>query len=136
MSSLLFHLVNFPDFQSTSHRFVPNGGGREHRLYWVILSAAGWEITIQLLLGARENIRLLRETGKKVSLLVAKTLLPVPDSYVTTCDQYDRVVVAEENMTGRLRYVLYGARGRTGMTGVNGIAEMISPLQIVEEVLR
>jgi 2-oxoglutarate ferredoxin oxidoreductase subunit alpha len=85
---------------------------------------------------SREAVKLLRETGKKVSLLVAKTLLPTPGEYVVTCDKYDRVVVAEENLNGRLRSLLYGARGRKGLTGVNGIAKMVSPLQIVEEVLR
>jgi 2-oxoglutarate ferredoxin oxidoreductase subunit alpha len=85
---------------------------------------------------SREAVNLLRGSGKKVSLLVAKTLLPVPDTYLAACDRYDKVVVAEENLNGRLRYLLYGARGRTGVTGVNGIAKMISPLQIVEEVLK
>jgi len=85
---------------------------------------------------SREAVRLLRAKGKEVSLLVAKTLLPVPSEYVATCDEYQRVVVAEENLDGRLRHLLYGARGRTGMTGVNGIAKMITPLEIVEEVLK
>jgi 2-oxoglutarate ferredoxin oxidoreductase subunit alpha len=85
---------------------------------------------------SREAVKLLRGNGKKVSLLIVKTMLPVPETYVATCDEYDRVVVAEENLNGRLRHLLYGARGRKGLTGVNGIAKMISPLQIVEEVLR
>ena len=85
---------------------------------------------------AREALRRLRDKGEKVSLLVAKTLLPVPENYVETCDRYRRVVVAEENLTGQFRHLLYGARGREGVTGVNGIAKMISPTEIVEEVQR
>jgi 2-oxoglutarate ferredoxin oxidoreductase subunit alpha len=85
---------------------------------------------------SREAVKILRERGNRVSLLVAKTLLPIPDIYVETCDRYERVVVAEENLNGRLRFLLYGARGRKGLTGVNGIAKMISPREIVEEVLR
>ena len=85
---------------------------------------------------SREAVRLIRERGKSVSLLVAKTLLPVPDTYVEVCDKYERVVVAEENLNGRLRALLYGTRGREGLTGVNGISRMISPAEIVEEVLR
>jgi len=85
---------------------------------------------------SREAVGLLRNSGEKVSLLVAKTLLPTPYKYVEVCDRYGKVVVAEENLNGRLRTLLYGTRGRKGLTGVNGIAKMISPLEIVEEVLR
>jgi 2-oxoglutarate ferredoxin oxidoreductase subunit alpha len=85
---------------------------------------------------SREAVQLLRGQDHRVSLLVAKTLLPTPDIYVETCDRYDRVVVAEENLNGRLRMLMYGTRGRGGMTGVNGIAKMISPTEIVAEALR
>ena len=85
---------------------------------------------------SREAVELLRKQGKKVSHLVAKTLLPVPENYVEVCDRYERVIVAEENLNGRLRVLLYGARGRKGLTGVNSISKMISPAEIVEEVLR
>ncbi|MFC1639943.1 hypothetical protein ACFL3B_04175 [Gemmatimonadota bacterium] len=92
-----------------------------------------YDITSQ---ASRAALRLLRDSGKKVSLLVVKTLLPTPDAYVETCDRYKRVVVAEENLSGQLRRLLYGARDRDGVSGVNGIAKMISPVEIVQEVLR
>jgi len=71
-----------------------------------------------------------------VSLLVAKTLLPIPKVYVDIANRYSRVIVVEENLTGQLRHLLFGAAGRNGVTGVNGIAKMISPTEIIEEVLR
>ena len=85
---------------------------------------------------SREAVKHLRGQDKKVSLLVTKTLLPTPDTYVDVCDRYERVIVAEENLKGRLRTLLYGTRGRKGLSGVNGIAKMISPMEIVEEVQR
>jgi len=85
---------------------------------------------------SREAVVHLREKGKKVSLLVAKTLLPIPQIYVDIANRYPRVVVVEENLTGQLRHLLFGAAGRKGDSGVNGIAKMISPTEIVEEVMR
>jgi len=92
-----------------------------------------YDITAQ---ASRAALRLIREQGKKVSLLVAKTLLPIPGVYVETCSRYKRVVVAEENLSGQLRHLLYGTCGRKGLTGVNGVAKMLSPTEIVQEVLR
>ena len=92
-----------------------------------------YDVTAQ---AAREAVLNLRHQGRTVSCLAAKTLLPVPGLYVETCDRYPRVVVAEENLDGQLRCLLYGARGREGLTGVNDIAKMISPAEIVKEVLR
>jgi len=92
-----------------------------------------YDITAQ---AAREAIVKLRESGQKVSLLVTKTLLPIPKEYIEIANRYNRVVVAEENLTGQLRQMLFGFAGRKGVTGVNAIAKMISPNEIVEEVLR
>jgi 2-oxoglutarate ferredoxin oxidoreductase subunit alpha len=85
---------------------------------------------------SREALQQLRRQGKKVSMLVAKTLLPVPKEYIEIVSRYPRVVVVEENLKGQLRHILFGAAGRKGVTGVNGIAKMISPTEIIEEVLR
>jgi 2-oxoglutarate ferredoxin oxidoreductase subunit alpha len=92
-----------------------------------------FDVTAQ---AAREAIQLLRGEGKHVSLLIAKTLLPPPPTYLRLAARYRRVVIAEENLTGQLRTLLYGASGREGLSGVNGIGKMISPNEIVEEVLR
>jgi len=85
---------------------------------------------------SREAVAQLRAQGKKVSLLVAKTLLPIPQVYVDIANRYSKVVVVEENLTGQLRHLLFGVAGRKGVSGVNGIAKMISPTEIVEEVVR
>ncbi len=85
---------------------------------------------------SREAVASLRAKGEKVSLLVAKTLLPIPRVYVEIASRYKRVVIVEENLTGQLRQLLFGVAGRNGVSGVNGIAKMISPTEIIEEVLR
>ncbi len=92
-----------------------------------------YDITAQ---ASREAVQQLRKQGVKVSFLSAKTLMPVPSIYLSLADKYKRVVIAEENLTGQFRQLLYGVAGRKGVTGVNGIAKMICPTEIIEEVLK
>jgi len=92
-----------------------------------------WDVTS---LACRQAVADLRAQGRKVSLLVAKTLLPVPPQYLEILSRYPKVVVAEENLSGQLRQLLFGAAGRAGVTGVNAIGRMITPDEIVEAVLR
>ena len=49
-----------------------------------------------------------RGHGKAVSLLVMKTLNPVAPKYYEICRQYDGIVIAEENLEGDLRRILFG----------------------------
>ncbi|MBA4321931.1 MAG: hypothetical protein C0408_03865 [Odoribacter sp.] len=85
---------------------------------------------------SRQAVAELRSKGKPVSLLVAKTILPVPEVYVDIISKYKNIVIAEENLDGQFRQILFGKAGRKGVTGVNGIAEMISPEAIITEVLK
>jgi 2-oxoglutarate ferredoxin oxidoreductase subunit alpha len=83
---------------------------------------------------AREAVMTLRVQGERVSLLVAQTLLPIPDVYCEILDRYSRVVVAEENLQGQLVRLLYGRRLPPGVRRVGGIGRMVRPEQIVREV--
>lgn len=85
---------------------------------------------------AREAVTELRSKGRSVSLLIAKTILPVPEVYMDILSRYGKIVIAEENLDGQLRHLLFGRAGRKGVTGVNGIAKMISPEAIITEVLK
>lgn len=89
-----------------------------------------WGITTG---AARAAVQELRASGHATSLLVAKTLLPVPPVYFEILDRYPRVVVAEENIDGQFARILFGRRLPTGVTTVNDIGKMIRPEQIVEE---
>lgn len=85
---------------------------------------------------ARGAAETLRGMGRPVSLLTAKTLFPVPPEYLSAAASHSRVVVAEENQTGQYREILFGKHGREGVTGVNGIGRLLTPSEIVKEVLK
>ena len=84
---------------------------------------------------SREAVKLLRRQGKKVSLFIPKTLLPVPPAYFEIFSKYAKVVIAEENLTGQYRHILFGEAGNKNVIGVNGIAEMITPSRIIDSIL-
>ncbi|MBL6963177.1 MAG: hypothetical protein ISR55_05090 [Bacteroidetes bacterium] len=85
---------------------------------------------------SREAIKTLRENGEKVSLLIPKTLLPVPPIYIEIIEKYQKVVIAEENLGGQYRKILFGVYGNNKVKGVNGIAKLITPSEIMEEISR
>lgn len=85
---------------------------------------------------AREAAASLRERGNPVSLMIAKTIFPVPPEYTDIMNRYSRVVIAEENDAGQYREILFGKNGRKGVTGVNGLGRLISPTEIEAEVER
>jgi 2-oxoglutarate ferredoxin oxidoreductase subunit alpha len=83
---------------------------------------------------AREAVKSLRAQGEVISLLVARTLLPIPDVYYEILDRYSRIVVAEENLQGQLAQLLWGHRLPPRVCRVGGIGRMVRPEQIVREV--
>lgn len=85
---------------------------------------------------AREAVKILRSDGHRISHLIAKTLLPVPDTYFDILDRYTKVIIAEENLDGQFRHILFGKAGRKGVSGVNGIAKLITPEEIKKMVLK
>lgn len=90
-----------------------------------------WDVTA---LAAREAVSLLRGQGRRVSLLVPKTLIPLPPACLETIGRYRHVIVAEENLTGQLRELLFGSAGRDGLKGVNALGRLITPEEIAEAV--
>lgn len=85
---------------------------------------------------AREAAASLAKKGKPVSLMVAKTMFPVPPDYLRIMEGYSRVVIAEENQGGQYREILFGKNGRKGVSGVNVIGRLISPTEIEAEVAK
>lgn len=90
-----------------------------------------WDVTGQ---AARHAVEKLRAAGRRVSLLLPKTLIPFADELTRIVSRYQRVVVAEENLTGQLRRLLFGAAGRPGLCGVNLIGRLVSPQDIIAAV--
>lgn len=83
---------------------------------------------------AKEAVARLRAKGRKVSLLIAKTLFPVPPDYTAICSKYKNVIIPEENINGLYRKVLYGEAGKPGVVGINAVGRMITPDEIIETV--
>ncbi len=83
---------------------------------------------------ARDALAILRKKGQTVSLLVMKTLLPVPAEAKTIIDAYRHVIIAEENLTGLLAEMLFGIVGNRRLRNVNKIGNLITPTEIVKEV--
>ena len=82
----------------------------------------------------REAVQILREKGEKISLLIAKTLLPIPETYYDIIDRYKTVIFAEENLNGQLRQIMYGSRSPKHIIGVTSFGKMINPQEIIREV--
>lgn len=85
---------------------------------------------------AREAVLRMRESGKKASLLITKTLLPIPGHYMDILSAYEQIIIAEENHHGLYSRLLFGAAASENVHNVNTIGRMISPDEIIEEVER
>ena len=83
---------------------------------------------------ARDAVGLLRSRGKRVSLLILKTLLPVSTRVYDMISKYRHIVIAEENRSGLLREILFGVKCPGHVHPVTGIGRMISPSRIMEVV--
>ena len=85
---------------------------------------------------AWDAAEMLEGEGKLIDLLVPGTLFPVPPVYLEIASRYRRVIVAEENHDGQYRKILFGEAGRQGVSGVNAVGKMVSPLDILKEAVR
>ena len=82
---------------------------------------------------AKRAVKDMREKGKKISLLVVKTMLPVSNEIIDIIDSYEKVVFAEENLNGQLESIYYGQRKIESHRRVNKMGSMITPLEIEKE---
>lgn len=83
----------------------------------------------------KEAVSILRNDGKKISYLIAKTLLPTPQIYFDIFSKYENVVVAEENLTGQYRQILFGNKFASNIFSITDFGKMISPATIIKEVI-
>ncbi len=83
---------------------------------------------------ARHAVNQLREEGRHISLLIPKTLIPVPEVYLEIMESYDEVIVAEENINNQFSDLIYGLKKPVGHRFVGSLGKMITPQQIREEV--
>jgi len=73
---------------------------------------------------------------KNISLLICKTMLPVPEVYFQIIARHRQIIVAEENLNGQWAEILFGKMGIAKIKRINKIAEMITPTEIVQEVVQ
>jgi len=86
-------------------------------------------ITTQAAMDAVDEFR---KIGNKSSLLILKTLSPLPDIYFEICSRYDKIIIAEENLDGTLRKIMFGQAPGSRICGVNRIGHMIEPAEILD----
>ncbi len=83
----------------------------------------------------REATEAARRGGKRVSLLNAQTLFPVPAAELRTAAAgCSRIIVVEENLHGQYRGVIRHLFGDREVTGVNRIGSMITPAEILAAI--
>ena len=83
----------------------------------------------------RQALLRLRRQGHRMSLLVPKTLFPVPDRYLEIMGRYERVVIAEENLTGQYAGILFGRELPPAVRSLRSFGSLISPDDIMQEVI-
>ena len=83
---------------------------------------------------ARDTLLNLRFQGKKASLLVVKTLLPVPKKIIEIINSYKDVTFVEENISGQYEQILFGTASKENIHRVNKIGSLISPTEIEKEL--
>ncbi|KPJ60833.1 MAG: hypothetical protein AMJ46_05090 [Latescibacteria bacterium DG_63] len=85
-------------------------------------------------MAAREAVAQLRRQKSRVSLLVMKTMFPIPEVYYDVIARHLRAFIVEENHQGQLAQILFGSAERPGLIRINAVGRMINPEEIVENV--
>lgn len=73
----------------------------------------------------------MRQQGEKVSLLIPKTLFPIPDVYYQIMDKYQKVIMVEENINAQYARILFGHRLPSKIVPIGAIGKMITPHEII-----
>jgi len=80
---------------------------------------------------AIDAVSIMRKEGEKVSLLIPKTLFPIPNEYYNIMDRYEKVVMVEENLNAQYARILFGHRLPSKVASVGAIGKMITPQEII-----
>jgi len=84
---------------------------------------------------AREVFRGLKNSNKKVSVLIIHSLFPIPEKLLkSVSEKYNRIIIAEENLTGQYRMLIQHLFNGKEVIGVNKIGSMITPQEILEKI--
>lgn len=83
---------------------------------------------------SREAVNTIRSGGGKASLLIPKTILPLPEEIKQIIDSYKWVLIAEESMNNQFGDILYGRHIPDHVRFTGSLGKMITPDQIIQEV--
>jgi len=77
-----------------------------------------------------DAVNSMRSSGKKVSLLIVKTILPISQKIYNIIDSYKTVTFAEENMTGMFKEMIFGKRNNLNVKTATKFGSMLTPSDI------
>jgi 2-oxoglutarate ferredoxin oxidoreductase subunit alpha len=83
---------------------------------------------------SRDSVNSIRGKGKKVSLLIVKTMLPISQKIYDIIDSYRTITFAEENMTGMFKEMIFGKRTTSKIKTSTKFGTMLTPSEIEEKV--
>ncbi len=83
---------------------------------------------------AKDAVSLIRNDGQKISLLIVKTIIPVPEEIYDIIAKFTKIIFVEENLDGSYKELIYGQRSPENISSVNKLGQMIRPSEIVKEV--
>jgi len=83
---------------------------------------------------SRDSVNSIRGKGKKVSLLIVKTMLPISQKIYDIIDSYKTITFAEENMTGMFKEMIFGKRTTSKIKTATKFGTMLTPSEIEEKV--
>ena len=83
---------------------------------------------------SRDSVNSMRGKGKKVSLLIVKTMLPISQKIYDIIDSYKTITFAEENMTGMFKEMIFGKRTTSKIKTATKFGTMLTPSEIEEKV--
>ncbi|MEJ5306508.1 MAG: transketolase C-terminal domain-containing protein [Ignavibacteria bacterium] len=82
-----------------------------------------------------EVLRRLKNSNKKVSVLILYSLFPIPEKLLkNVSEKYKKVIIAEENLNGQYRLLIKHLFDGKEVIGVNKIGSMITPQEIMEKI--
>jgi pyruvate/2-oxoacid:ferredoxin oxidoreductase alpha subunit len=91
-----------------------------------------WGITAEAVRDAKKK---LDRMNNHADVLIVKTLLPVSEEIKKIINGYSKVVIAEENLTGQYKEILFGENVPANVKSVNKIGDLITPDEITDAVL-
>jgi len=86
-----------------------------------------WGITAD---ASRDAVQTIRKKGNKISLLIVKTILPISSKIYEIIDSYEKVLFAEENMTGLYKEMIFGKRNNSKVKTATKFGGMLTPSEI------